>query len=185
VSSAKQKDDLERQIASLRESHPEHEVVKDIGSGINFKRKGLRSLLERSLEGGLDEVVVAHRDRLCRFAFDLIEWLFTKHGTKLVVLDQDVASPESESEFTEDLLSIVHVFSCRYNGLRRYRKRLHQEIEKGATNARKTYAKRKRTSEGTDAEPGVEFGVESEAEAEEGSLSEEDPGDRSDENEED
>ena len=67
VSSPKQRDDLERQRQYMVARFPDYEVVEDIGSGINWKRRGLLSLLDRSLQGGLAEVVVASRDRLCRF----------------------------------------------------------------------------------------------------------------------
>lgn len=57
---------------TLREAYPEYEVIKDIGSGINFKRIGLQHLLEAVFRGEVSEVVVAHRDRLSRFGYDLI-----------------------------------------------------------------------------------------------------------------
>lgn len=75
VSSSKQKDDLNRQIEQLKTRFPTHEIISDCASGINFKRKGLQTILERAIQGTLSEVVVAHRDRLSRFAFDLIKWI--------------------------------------------------------------------------------------------------------------
>src|SRR6185312_2996935 len=65
---------------------PDHELIKDIGSGLNWKRKGFTSILERSYQRDIEEVVVTHKDRLCRFAFELVEWIFSKHDTKIVVL---------------------------------------------------------------------------------------------------
>ena len=122
VSSTKQRDDLQRQIDRMRELFPTHNVVSDVGSGLNFRRKGLRSILELASRGLVEEVVVAHRDRLCRFAFELVEWVLSRHGAKLVVLDQEVAS-SPEGELVADLLAIVNVFTCRINGKRRYTKR--------------------------------------------------------------
>jgi predicted site-specific integrase-resolvase len=80
--------------------------VQDIGSGINFKRAGLQKILECSMRGELEEVMVSHRDRLCRFAFDLIETILTKNGTKLVVLDRTACKSSSE-ELAEDVLAII------------------------------------------------------------------------------
>ena len=74
VSSPKQKEDLERQKDFFRTNYPDYEVVTDIGSGINWKRKGFCSLLESAMQGDIEEIVVAHRDRLCRFAFDLVKF---------------------------------------------------------------------------------------------------------------
>ena len=120
VSSAKQQPDLKRQIEYMREKCPGAKIVTDVGSGINFKRKGLRSILDRVLQGRVRSVTVAHRDRLCRFGFELIQWILQRQQVQLVVLNDVKASPEHE--FTEDLLAIVHVFSCRFNGLRRYKR---------------------------------------------------------------
>lgn len=120
VSSSKQKDDLDRQIAFMRTKFPSHEIISDVGSGINWKRGGLKTILGLALNKQLTEVVVAHRDRLCRFAFELIEWILECNGVRLVVLNEKKNS--SESELAEDLLSIIHVFSCRQMGRRRYNK---------------------------------------------------------------
>ncbi len=73
VSSSKQRDDLARQVAYLHGFFPEAEIIKDIGSGLNYKRKGLRTILERVVRPDKLTVVVAHRDRLTRFGFELIE----------------------------------------------------------------------------------------------------------------
>ena len=122
VSSPKQKDDLQRQADYLQSQFPQHVVVTDIGSGINWKRKGLLSLLDDAHAGALEEVVVASRDRLCRFAFDLLAHVFKQRGVRLVVLDADTADESAERELSDDLLSIVQVFCCRRNGKRRYTK---------------------------------------------------------------
>ncbi|GAB4242823.1 MAG: IS607-like element ISTko1 family transposase [Stanieria sp.] len=127
VSSTKQKDDLNRQIAYMRSIYPGAEIIQDIGSGLNFKRKGLRSLLDRLLCGDKLKIVVACRDRLCRFGFELIQYMVEQNGGEIVVLDQTVHCPQSE--LTSDLLSIIHIFSCRMHGLRKYSKKIKEEIK--------------------------------------------------------
>lgn len=119
VSSHKQKDDLNRQVKYLRDRYPDYDVITDIGSGISWKRKGLKTILERAMRGTLREVVVAHRDRLCRFSFELIQWILEENGVQLTVLDESVHT--SEEELAQDLLSIIHVFSCKQMGKRRYK----------------------------------------------------------------
>lgn len=119
VSSAKQKNDLQRQIDYLKAMFPNHDVIKDIGSGLNFKRKGLLNLLELVFSRQVTEVVVAHKDRLCRFGFELFEFIFQKHGAVLKVLE-DQGIKEPIQEFAEDVLSIVTVFTARYYGSRKY-----------------------------------------------------------------
>ena len=120
-----QSDDLASQVAYLQKHYPEAEIIRDFGSGINFKRKGLRTLLERVLRGDKLRVVVAHRDRLARFGGEVIQFLVEQNGGEVVVLDKTVYSPEEE--LTADLLAILHVFSCRMYGLRRYRDQIKED----------------------------------------------------------
>lgn len=118
VSSRKQSDDLSRQVETLRSEFPGSEVVSDIASGLNFKRKGLNTILVRLLRGDKLTLVVTHRDRLARFGFELIEFLIQENGGKLVVLNNGSVEPSPESKLTTDLLSILHHFSCRAYGHR-------------------------------------------------------------------
>lgn len=120
VSSFKQKADLERQVAALKAAHPTFEVVQDIGSGINFRRRGLNTILDSVFAGDVSDVVVAHRDRLTRFGFELFELLFQRFGVTLTILsDSDIKEPVTE--LAKDLLSIVTVFTARYYGSRSYK----------------------------------------------------------------
>lgn len=127
VSSSKQKDDLERQREFLfdnpavRKARPEDVIaITDVGSGLNFKRPGLLRILGLVKDGGVSKIVVASRDRLARFGFELIEWLCNEYGTQILVLDQEDSTPEEE--LGKDLMSIVQVYCCRWNGRRRYTK---------------------------------------------------------------
>lgn len=117
VSSAKQEPDMERQCLFLQSQYPGFEVVKDIGSGLNYKRKGLLKLLEKSSQGRVGTVAVFSKDKI--FGFELFEWLFAQNNTKLLVYEQLDKTPEEE--FTEDILAILQVFACRWNGKRKYK----------------------------------------------------------------
>ncbi len=125
VSSSKQKDDLQRQIAYMQSLYPKAEIIFDIGSGLNFKRKGLRSILDRLLRGDKLKIIVACRDRLCRFGFELIQYMVEQNGGEIVVQGETVHCPQTE--LTTDLLSIIHVFSCRMHGLRKYSKKIKED----------------------------------------------------------
>ena len=118
VSGKGQADDLASQVAYLQKHYPDADIIKDFGIGINFKRKGFRTLLERILRGDKLRIIVAHRDRLVRFGGEIIQFLVEQNGGEVVVLDQTVYSPEEE--LTADLLAILHVFSCRLSGLQCY-----------------------------------------------------------------
>jgi len=125
VSSAKQRDDLERQIEFMQERYPTAEIVRDIGSGLNFKRKGLQTLLVRLMRGDKLTIVIACRDRLCRFGFELFEFMAVQNGGSIVVLANPTHCPETE--LTADLLAILHVFSCRMHGLRSYSEKIKED----------------------------------------------------------
>ena len=119
VSSHAQRQDLQRQVAFMQDLYPGAEVITDIGGGLNFQRKGLVSLLERLHRGDKLRLVVANKDRLARFGFDLIRCHVEQNDGKIVVLDRNDHSPEQE--LTQDILAILHTFSTRLHGLRRYR----------------------------------------------------------------
>ena len=125
VSRKSQSDALASQVAYLQKHYPEAEIIRDFGRGITFKRKGLRTLLERVLRGDKLRVVVAHRDRLARFGGEVIQFLVEQNGGEVVVLEQTVYSPEEE--LTEDLLTILHVFSRRLSGLRKYCEKIKED----------------------------------------------------------
>ena len=130
VSSVPQRDDLERQIEYFRRRFPGHEVVSDIGSGLNFKRKEFNRILEQGIRGDIEEIVVTHRDRLCRFGFELVERIIQRGGGKIVVLDREKDSPESE--LVNDLISIITTFAARVHGLRAHSlaKKIKEDVRK-------------------------------------------------------
>jgi predicted site-specific integrase-resolvase len=117
VSTYSQKKDLDSQQELFKIKFPDHTIIKDIGSGINFKRKGLLFLLEQSLKGNIKELIITHKDRLCRFGFEIISKVIEFNGGKIVVLyDEEILPPEQE--LVRDLISITTVFSSRLYGLR-------------------------------------------------------------------
>jgi predicted site-specific integrase-resolvase len=118
VSSSGQREDLQRQREYLSSKFPGHEVISEIGSGLSFKRPRFNSLLRDIQLGNVSEVIVAHRDRLCRFGFELIESIAKFHNCKVLVLEEVQCSPEQE--LVRDIISIIHVFSSRLYGMRKY-----------------------------------------------------------------
>ncbi len=118
VSSHHQKEDLQRQIEYLQKEYPNAKVIKDIGSGLNWNRPGFKSILERVHDGFVEKVVVAYKDRLCRFGSELVEWIFKKADTKLLVLSRNEDVHDLSRELSEDLLAITTVFVAKNNGLR-------------------------------------------------------------------
>jgi putative resolvase len=135
VSSAGQKKDLASQKAAVEQfciaSGRDIGVrFEDIGSGLNYKRKGFVSLLEMVERGETSEIVIAHTDRLVRFGFEWFDKFCSDHGTKITVMNAESLSPEEE--MTKDLLSIVHCFSSRLYGLRKYKKKITEILQERA-----------------------------------------------------
>jgi predicted site-specific integrase-resolvase len=132
VSNYGQSDDLKNQIQFLQDyaknnGYVVNEIIKDIGSGLNYERKKWNKLLERIHAGEITRVVVAHRDRFIRFGFEWFEEYLQRNGCELVVINQQVTSPQEE--MIQDLISIIHVFSCRIYGLRKYKDKIRNDTE--------------------------------------------------------
>ena len=120
VSSHKQKDDLERQVENVKTymlaRGYQYEIIQDIGSGINYNKKGLNQLIDLITNSEVDRIVILYKDRLLRFGFELIENLCDKYGTTIEIIDN--TEKTEEQELVEDLIQIVTVFSCRLQGKR-------------------------------------------------------------------
>ena len=115
VSSHDQKADLQRQAQVLELYCAEHgykyELITDLGSGMNYYKKGLTTLIHKILENNVRRLILTHKDRLLRFGFELIENLCKKYGTEIEIIDN--TEKTEEQELVEDLVQIVTVFSCR------------------------------------------------------------------------
>lgn len=120
VSSNKQKDDLERQIENVKTymiaRGYQFEIITDIGSGINYNKKGLNQLIDIITNSEVERIVILYKDRLLRFGFEIIENLCNKYGTTIEIIDN--TEKTEEQELVEDLVQIVTVFSCRLQGKR-------------------------------------------------------------------
>jgi predicted site-specific integrase-resolvase len=137
VSSNHQKEDLKRQVDFLKETYQEADIIKDIGSGLNWNRVGFKSLLEQVYSGDVKTVVVSYKDRLCRFGIELVEWIFKKSDVKLLVLSKSPGEQDMSRELSEDLLAITTVFVAKNNGLRaaKYRReRKQRELDSQESN---------------------------------------------------
>lgn len=125
VSSNKQKYDLQRQVENIKKYleslNVEYEIIQDIGSGINYKKKGLRQLIKMINNKEVDKIVVFYKDSLLRFGFELVEYMANLNGCEIEVLDS--TEKTDEQELVEDLIQIVTVFSCRLQGKRANRTR--------------------------------------------------------------
>lgn len=129
VSSSKQKEDLTRQIAYMKDKFPFHEIISDVGSGLNFHRKGLQTILELAINGELDELIIAYKDRLARFGYELIEWLINKYSNATINIINRIEEETPTEELTKDIVSIMNVYVAKINGLRKYKSSLKNTIK--------------------------------------------------------
>jgi len=128
-SSSHQKENLQRQVETLiewanRQGYKVDEVITDIASGMNFNRRGLKRLIELAEQGLVDTVIIAYKDRLARFAYDLIAWLLERNGAKIVVMNDIEDKPNSLQEIIDDFVAIIHYFAMKIYGARSYQKRI-------------------------------------------------------------
>ena len=138
VSSNKQKDDLERQIENVKtyliaKGQP-FEIISDIGSGINYKKKGLKELIKLITQNKVEKVVILYKDRLLRFGFELVEYIASLYNCEIEIMDNTEKS--EQQELVEDLVQIITVFSCKLQGKRagKARKLVKELVEEGDEN---------------------------------------------------
>lgn len=126
VSSNNQKDDLQNQITFIRnyvnaKGEILDDVIQDIGSGLNYNRKYWNDLLLNQIpKGEIEKIYITYKDRFVRFGFDWFERFCNHYNCEIVIINNPETSPQQE--LIEDLISIIHVFSCRIYGLRKYKK---------------------------------------------------------------
>ncbi len=123
VSSTSQKDDLERQKKMMRENYPKHIIIEDIGSGLNLNKRGIKKIIKLAIAGKIKEVVVAYRDRLTRFGYELIEELIKEYSEGKIIVINEKDKIEPEEEIVKDIMSILNVYVAKINGMRKYNKK--------------------------------------------------------------
>lgn len=120
MSSNKQKDGLERKIENMKlyltaQGKP-FGIISDIGSGINYKKKGVKELIKKISQNKVEKVVVLYKDRLLRFGFELVEYIASLYNCGIEIID-NTEKPEQQ-ELVEDFVQIITVFSCKLQGKR-------------------------------------------------------------------
>ena len=135
VSCHDQKEDLQRQVQMLELFCSSHgwtfEILSDLGSGLNYSKKGLRQLLQRIVDGTVGRLVLTHKDRLLRFGSELVFALCEAKAVEVVIVNQG-ERPSFEEELASDVLEIITVFSARLYGSRSHKNKKLLDNLKGA-----------------------------------------------------
>jgi predicted site-specific integrase-resolvase len=137
VSTRSQLDDLETQVNNVKTymyaKGYQFEIITDIGSGINYNKKGLQDLISKINNREIAKVVILYKDRLVRFGFEMIEYFCKINGVVLEIIDNKETS--KEQELTDDLIQIITVFANRLYGSRSKKtKKLIEEVQNNAYN---------------------------------------------------
>ena len=132
VSTKNQKDDLQNQVSFLRQFCNARGIIVDqcmeeYGSGLNYNRKKWNKLLDEVMEQKIKTIIITHKDRFIRFGYDWFEKFCMKFHTTIVIVNKEELS--SQEELVQDSVSILHVFSCRLYGLRKYKKQIERDEE--------------------------------------------------------
>ena len=132
VSTRNQKDDLKNQVEFLRQFCNAkgiivNQCIEDFGSGLNYNRKKWNKLLEEVMENKIKTIVISSKDRFIRFGYDWFEKFCEKSNTQIIIVNNETLSPNEE--LVQDIISILHVFSCRLYGLRKYKNQIKEDEE--------------------------------------------------------
>ena len=132
VSTRGQKDDLKYQTEFLKQFCNAkgiivNQCIEDFGSGLNYNRKKWNKLLEEVMENKIKTIIISDKDRFIRFGFDWFEKFCEKFNTNIIIVNNEALSPNEE--LVQDIISILHVFSCRLYGLRKYKNQIKEDEE--------------------------------------------------------
>lgn len=139
VSTSNQKEDLKNQVEFLRQYANAKgiivdEVIEDYGSGLNYNRKKWNKLIDECMENKVKTIIISHKDRFIRFGYDWFERFLSKFEVSFIIVNNESLSPQEE--LVQDIISILHIFSCRIYGLRKYKNKIRKdkEVEKSIQN---------------------------------------------------
>jgi len=127
VSTINQKDDLERQKNLLRMNYNNYTFIEDIGSGLNLNKRGINKIIHLAIQGKVNELVIAYKDRLTRFGFELIEEIITKYSKGKITVLNKKQDTDPQEELVKDVMAIMNVYVAKMNGLRRYKNKENNE----------------------------------------------------------
>ena len=106
----------------MKEKYPNYIIIEDIGSGLNLNKRGIKKIIKLGIAGKVNELIVAYKDRLTRFGFELIEDLIKEYSNGEIIIENEKEEKEPKEELVDDVLQILNVYTAKMNGLRKYNK---------------------------------------------------------------
>jgi putative resolvase len=122
VSSKKQSEDLERQMDYMRDLYPNYRIISDIGSGLNFNRKGLIEIINMAINNKIENLIIAYKDRLARFGYELIEYIIKNYSNGKIIIINNREETTPLEEVSKDIIAIMNIYVAKVNGMRKYKK---------------------------------------------------------------
>ena len=108
----------------MKKLYPKYEIIEDIGSGLNLNKRGIRRVIKMGIEGKINDLIVAYKDRLTRFGYELIENIIKDYsGGRIIVLNNPKAL-KPEVELVNDVMALMNVYVAKMNRLRRYKTKI-------------------------------------------------------------
>ena len=121
VSSTNYKEDLDKQKKSMTEKYPDYTIIEDIGSGLDLNKNGINKIIHLAIAGKINELVIAYRDRLTRFGYELVEELITKYSKGKIIVLSENDKLEPDEELVKDVMTIMNGYITKMAGLRKYK----------------------------------------------------------------
>ncbi len=117
------------------------EVIEDYDSNLHYNRKKWNDFINTCMTNEIDTIVIAHKDRFIRFGYDWFERLLHSFNVNIIVVNNENESLSPQEELVQDMISILHIFSCRIYGLKKYKKKIKEDedVEKSIQNRNQTH----------------------------------------------
>ncbi len=113
----------------MKNKYPTYEIISDIGSGLNFNRKGLDEIIESAIKGEIEIVVISYKDRLARFGYELIEKIIKNYSNGEIKIENKKEEETPTEEISKDIIAIMNVYAAKMDGLRKYKKDMINEVK--------------------------------------------------------
>jgi putative resolvase len=107
----------------MRDLYPNYRIISDIGSGLNFNRKGLIEIINMAINNKIENLIIAYKDRLARFGYELIEYIIKNYSNgKIIIINNNREETTPLEEVSKDIIAIMNIYVAKVNGIRKYKK---------------------------------------------------------------
>jgi len=102
--------------------YPNYRIISNIGSGLNFNRKGLIEIINMAINNKIENLIIAYKDRLARFGYELIEYIIKNYSNGKIIIINNREETTPLEEVSKDIIAIMNIYVAKVNGMRKYKK---------------------------------------------------------------